>query len=265
MIYNDQFEQPARVRIVHGAPMAQPVDVYLNDRLVVRGLPYGQSTQFIPIPRGMYTVKIYSTSGNNLLLTKNLEIEGTKVVTATTEDGQLVLRVTEEKMDFYDQMMPQYGFGMQPQMGMNQMMPQTGMFDQSMCDSPMCGYGMGKGWQSGYQQAPYQTGEYRDNKMIESARVRFAHFSPNAPAVDITLPNGTVLFRNVPYKAVTDYIRVAPGTYTLQVRPTGSNQVVLTVPDVVINPNDMKTIYAIGLVNDTPGLEAVILNDRRMI
>lgn len=42
------------------------------------------------------------------------------------------------------------------------------------------------------------------------AMIRFLHLSPNAPAVDITLPNGTVIFSNVPYKHVTHYIDVAP-------------------------------------------------------
>lgn len=39
------------------------------------------------------------------------------------------------------------------------------------------------------------------------AMVRFSHLSPNAPAVDITLPDGTILFRNVSYKQLAPYIR----------------------------------------------------------
>jgi len=54
--------------------------------------------------------------------------------------------------------------------------------------------------------------------------IRFGHLSPNAPTVDITLQDGTVIFANVSFKDVTDYLTVAPGTYELQVRIAGTNQ-----------------------------------------
>lgn len=89
------------------------------------------------------------------------------------------------------------------------------------------------------------------------AYARFAHLSPNAPAVDITLTDGTKLFSNVKYLEYADYIEVEPGMYTLQVRPAGSEDVVLTVPDVPLMPGKYQTIYAVGLVGDTPPLEAI--------
>lgn len=97
--------------------------------------------------------------------------------------------------------------------------------------------------------------------MENASFVRFVHLSPNAPAVDITLTDGTKLFENVSYTQFTDYIRVNPGTYTLQVRPTGSNQVVLTIPDVYLMPGMIYSVFAVGLVGDTPPLEAVIAAD----
>ena len=39
-------------------------------------------------------------------------------------------------------------------------------------------------------------------RMPNNSNVRFVHLSPNAPAVDITLPDGTKLFENVPYKKI---------------------------------------------------------------
>lgn len=97
--------------------------------------------------------------------------------------------------------------------------------------------------------------------MGNASYVRFVHLSPNAPAVDITLTDGTKLFENVSYTQFTDYIAVNPGTYTLQVRPAGGNQVVLTIPDVYLTPGAIYTIFAVGLVGDTPPLEAVIATD----
>lgn len=93
------------------------------------------------------------------------------------------------------------------------------------------------------------------------AMIRFLHLSPNAPAVDTTLPDGTVIFSNVAYKHITPYIDVMPMNYTLQVRVAGTSNVVLTVPDVNLNADRYYTIYAIGLAGGSPELEALLLQD----
>lgn len=91
--------------------------------------------------------------------------------------------------------------------------------------------------------------------------VRFCHLSPNAPAVDITLPDGTILFRNVSFKQLTPYISVSPMNYTLQVRPAGTSTVVLTIPNVNLRSGMVYTIYAIGLVGKEPELSALPVTD----
>jgi len=95
----------------------------------------------------------------------------------------------------------------------------------------------------------------------DKSMIKFVHLSPNAPAVDITLPDGTILFSNVQFKQVTSYINVMPGNYILQVRLAGTPTVVLTVPDVKLQPNKIYTVYAIGLAGKTPSLEALLLMD----
>jgi len=97
--------------------------------------------------------------------------------------------------------------------------------------------------------------------VMGNAMIRFIHLSPNAPAVDITLPNGTVIFSNVSFKQITPYINVAPMNYTLQVRVAGTSDVVLTVPDVDLEGDEFYSIYAIGLVGKEPALEALLLLD----
>ena len=88
--------------------------------------------------------------------------------------------------------------------------------------------------------------------------IRFIHLSPNAPAVDITLPDGTVLFPNVSYKGITNYIPVSPGTYTLEARLTGTKTIVLTVPNVILRPDLNLSVYAVGLTGGKPALEVLI-------
>ena len=50
------------------------------------------------------------------------------------------------------------------------------------------------------------------------AHVRFVHASPDAPAVDIAVTGGPVLFGNVSFKGVGDYLPVDAGTYDLEAR-----------------------------------------------
>ncbi|MEA4987194.1 MAG: DUF4397 domain-containing protein [Anaerovorax sp.] len=91
--------------------------------------------------------------------------------------------------------------------------------------------------------------------------IRFIHLSPNTPAVDITLSDGTVLFRNVEYRQITPYLSVDPGTYNLQVRLAGTSDVMLEVPDVKLDADNYYTIYAIGLFGGEPPLEAMSVLD----
>lgn len=97
----------------------------------------------------------------------------------------------------------------------------------------------------------------------QDAFVGFIHLSPNAPAVDITLPDNTKLFEDVDYKEYTGYIKVIPGDYTLQVKPAGSDQIVLSVPNVKFNPGEIYSVYAVGLVGEEPQLEVLLVNDNK--
>lgn len=95
----------------------------------------------------------------------------------------------------------------------------------------------------------------------QNANVRFMHLSPNAPAVDITLPDGTVIFKNVGFQQITPYVSVAPMNYNLQVRVAGTDTVALDVPDVMLQAGGTYTVYAIGLAGGDPPLEALLLMD----
>ena len=96
-----------------------------------------------------------------------------------------------------------------------------------------------------------------------NACVRFVHLSPNAPAVDITLDNGSVVFSNIAYQGIANYVCIPAGTYTFKVSPAGSSDVVLTVPDVKLDANIYYTIYAVGLLGESPGLEAMLVTEPR--
>jgi subtilisin family serine protease len=81
----------------------------------------------------------------------------------------------------------------------------------------------------------------------ERARVRAVHASPDAPAVDI-LVDGVPAFANVPFQAISDYATLPPGTYNIQVVPTGSLAPVVIDADVTIEAGQDYTVAATGLL-----------------
>jgi hypothetical protein len=82
-------------------------------------------------------------------------------------------------------------------------------------------------------------------------RVRFVHASPDAPAVDVAVAGGSVLFGNVSFREDEPYLTVAPGTYNLQVRLAGTSTVALSVPGVVLSGGRSYTIFAVGLAGNS--------------
>ena len=92
---------------------------------------------------------------------------------------------------------------------------------------------------------------------IGKAHVRFVHASPDAPAVDIAVTGGPVLFSNVPFKGVGDYLPVDAGTYDLEARLAGTETVALSVPGVALAEGTVYTIFAMGLAGGEPALTAV--------
>lgn len=186
------------IRIFHASPDAPPVDVYLNNRLVVSNLRYRNFTEYLQVPAGVSNVKVFPAGNTqNPVINTNVNIPPNTILTVAAINKL-------QDISLYP-----------------------------IEDTPM----------------PIPMGK---------VYVRFGHLSPNAPSVDIRLPDGTNLFEDVEYKEITDYILVDPGTYTLDAYPTGTDDRVLHVPNVTLEPNRFYTVYAIGLVGERPPLQVVI-------
>jgi hypothetical protein len=88
------------------------------------------------------------------------------------------------------------------------------------------------------------------------AHVRFIHLSPNAPSVDITLTDGTVVFGDVEFSKYVDFTPLAVGSYDLQVRVQGTDTVVLELPGIELMNQKIYTVFAKGLVGGE-GMQAL--------
>lgn len=93
------------------------------------------------------------------------------------------------------------------------------------------------------------------------ARVRFVHASPDAPAVNVAVEGGQELFSDVEFKGVGNYMSVDAGTVNLEVRDAASDEALLTVPNVSLPECSVVTIYAVGLAEGDPPLEAITSTD----
>jgi hypothetical protein len=96
------------------------------------------------------------------------------------------------------------------------------------------------------------------------AHVRFVHLSPNAPAVDIAVQGGGVVFGNKAFKEYTAFTPLDAGTYDLEVRLAGTSTVVLPLPGITLQAGKIYTVFARGFVGGTGaqalGAEIIVNN-----
>src|SRR4051794_25205356 len=86
----------------------------------------------------------------------------------------------------------------------------------------------------------------------DTGMVRFAHLSPDSPAVDVTVTGPStpaVTFSGVGYGDVSDYHALPAGTYTVDVRGAGadpSRSPALTTT-VDVQAGTARTVAAVGM------------------
>ena len=95
------------------------------------------------------------------------------------------------------------------------------------------------------------------------AKVRLIHASADAGEVDVYAKQGNKkLFGGVNALSQTSYTEVDPMTATLEVRPEGQNNAVLTIPNAKFNAGDSYTIVLTGKAKGAPKLEATVIEDK---
>lgn len=94
-----------------------------------------------------------------------------------------------------------------------------------------------------------------------SAAVRFVHAVHDAPAVDIAVKDGPVIFPNVEFQDVAEYIWVPRGEYHLVVRVAGTDRVMMPL-DARISQSSTYTVYATGSLHD---IEVLVVEDNHLL
>ena len=83
------------------------------------------------------------------------------------------------------------------------------------------------------------------------AHVRFVHLSPDAPAVDVALDGGAVVFSNTAFKGSTAFTPLDAGAYDLEVRVAGTTTVALDLPSITLQAGKIYTVFAKGFLSGT--------------
>ena len=101
----------------------------------------------------------------------------------------------------------------------------------------------------------------------DTAQVRVAHLSYDAPAVDIAVDGGDVVVPNLSYPDTTDYLALPGGAYDLEIRPAGTTDVAFDIPEITIADGVSYTVFAVGGLGDgsftvVPAVDAAVAGVR---
>lgn len=97
---------------------------------------------------------------------------------------------------------------------------------------------------------------------MDSAKIRFLHLAPAATTVDLAMTGGAVLSANRHFNdqressALANFTQVKSGTYNLEIRKSGTNEVLVTLPNLNFQSQNIYTIFSKDSTN-TSGAKLV--------
>lgn len=95
----------------------------------------------------------------------------------------------------------------------------------------------------------------------DKALIRVVHLSPIVVPIDIILPCGTTLFKNVKYEEITEYVAVNPEVNSLFVRKPCADTIIFRADDIILEPGGVYTIYTAGLLGFKPKFQLIMTQD----
>jgi len=81
--------------------------------------------------------------------------------------------------------------------------------------------------------------------------IRFINVSPDAPALDLVVRNGSVITTNKAYKAASGFTQLAVGTYAFDIKNTTTGAIIASIENVIIGVSGHYNVILKGLVNPT--------------
>ncbi|WP_232343084.1 DUF4397 domain-containing protein [Halosimplex litoreum] len=107
---------------------------------------------------------------------------------------------------------------------------------------------------------PTDTPDTPTDEPAGSANLRVAHFSPDAPNVDVYV-DGTAVLTDVPFRAVSDYLEVSAGTHTVEITAAGDASNSVFEGDVTVADGSDYTVAAVGELDADTQFRPLVLED----
>lgn len=95
-------------------------------------------------------------------------------------------------------------------------------------------------------------------KLPHKALVKFVNLSQDSPNLDLSIQNGKAIFKNIPYRGVTDYYPLDPSTYTFHVTDSNTGNRLIYVPNIRLTPNRFYSIYTVGNASGPSNMQLLI-------
>jgi Domain of unknown function (DUF4397) len=95
----------------------------------------------------------------------------------------------------------------------------------------------------------------------DQALVRVAHFAPGLLKGDVYVVyvDGRLQLKGVPFKTVSDYLKVKPGKFEVEVREAGSGEVLAKADNVKLASGSISSLVAVGGIGEK--LELLDISD----
>jgi hypothetical protein len=94
----------------------------------------------------------------------------------------------------------------------------------------------------------------------ERVKLRFLHFSANAPQMDVAIRGGHVLFSEVKYGQAR-FITLPPGRIDLELRLSGANKQIYVIPQIQLEEQKNYSLFAGGKIKGSPAFRMLVVED----
>ena len=288
----------ARVRIIHAAPEAPNVDVYIDDVKKLANVSFFTVSDYMAIGAGTHNLKVNTAGTNTTIMNATAPVSAGGVFTVAVVEVAGSPNIVQPAIFADDLTVPPSGFA---RVRAYHFSPGTPPVQVRVKDGPVLesnlaypnatgslllatgSYTLEVALASGGTTTPavltlpvmleagklYEffavgkgTGLRIESRVTNTtARVRIIHASPDTPAVDVYVDGAKVL-GNVPFFTISNYLQVPAGTRQLAVtlagQPLSSAPLTLTP---TLETGRFYTISAVGLAAGTPALQSVLSVD----
>lgn len=276
-------EAVGQVRFIHVVPTVGPIDIYINDALIISNLDYGAATGYLTAPEGEHALSATLHQETTTLWTQTLSVQfgkpGTYVASSLEAPQFLLYQDALAPLDFGGaRFMIIHAIEGAPAIDVevDGAVLVTGVaYSQFLgtIDAPAATYQIAAlitetseavlpatpvGLVAGTSQFLIVYGTPDDPQVLiastpttldsDGGFVRLAHGVADAPAVDVYLDN-TLIVPALAFGSYTEHIGLPAGDYAVELRVAGSDETLLT-SEATVSSGAAATIVALGTPED---------------